>query len=30
MQEVKRIEIISDSVESHKIIKVLEKVGVLN
>ena len=30
MQSVKRIEIISDSVESHKIIKVLEKVGVLN
>ncbi len=30
MQPVKRIEIISDSVESHKIIKVLEKVGVLN
>ena len=30
MSEVKRIEIISDSVESHKIIQVLEKVGVLN
>ncbi len=30
MQAVKRIEIISDSVESHKIIKVLESVGVLN
>jgi len=30
MQAVKRIEIVSDSVESHKIIKVLEKVGVLN
>jgi nitrogen regulatory protein PII len=30
MQPVKRIEIISDSVESHKIIKVLESVGVLN
>ena len=30
MQVVKRIEIISDSVESHKIIKVLESVGVLN
>jgi len=30
MQSVKRIEIISDSVESHKIITVLEKVGVLN
>ncbi len=30
MQPVKRIEIISDSVESHKIIKVLENVGVLN
>ena len=30
MQAVKRIEIVSDSVESHKIINVLEKVGVLN
>jgi nitrogen regulatory protein PII len=30
MQAVKRIEIVSDSVESHKIIKVLESVGVLN
>jgi nitrogen regulatory protein PII len=30
MQAVKRIEIISDSVESHKIIKILESVGVLN
>lgn len=30
MQSVKRIEIISDSIESHKIIKVLESVGVLN
>ncbi|MFM7602451.1 MAG: P-II family nitrogen regulator [Pseudanabaena sp.] len=30
MQAVKRIEIVSDSVESHKIITVLEKVGVLN
>jgi nitrogen regulatory protein PII len=30
MQSVKRIEIVSDSVESHKIIKVLESVGVLN
>lgn len=30
MHAVKRIEIVSDSVESHKIIKVLESVGVLN
>ncbi|MDX2256600.1 MAG: P-II family nitrogen regulator [Pseudanabaenaceae cyanobacterium bins.39] len=30
MQNVKRIEIVSDSVESHKIIEVLESVGVLN
>ena len=30
MHAVKRIEIVSDSVESHKIIKVLENVGVLN
>jgi len=30
MQAVKRIEIVSDSVESHKIIKVLESVGVFN
>jgi len=30
MHAVKRIEIVSDSVESHKIIKVLEAVGVLN
>jgi nitrogen regulatory protein PII len=30
MHSVKRIEIVSDSVESHKIIKVLESVGVLN
>ncbi|MCY7332570.1 MAG: P-II family nitrogen regulator [Pseudanabaena sp. CAN_BIN31] len=30
MQPVKRIEIISDSVEFHKIIKVLENFGVLN
>jgi hypothetical protein len=30
MQAVKRIEIVSDSVESHKLIKVLESVGVLN
>jgi nitrogen regulatory protein PII len=30
MHSVKRIEIVSDSVESHKIIKVLETVGVLN
>lgn len=30
MHAVKRIEIVSDSVESHKIIKVLETVGVLN
>ena len=30
MQAVKRIEIISDSVEFHKIIKVLDSVGVLN
>jgi nitrogen regulatory protein PII len=30
MQAVKRIEIVSDSVESLKLIKVLERVGVLN
>lgn len=30
MQAVKRIEIVSDSVESLKLIKVLESVGVLN
>ena len=30
MQSIKRIEIVSDSVESHKIIQVLENVGVLN
>ncbi|MFM7887469.1 MAG: P-II family nitrogen regulator [Pseudanabaena sp.] len=30
MHAVKRIEIVSDSVESHKITKVLETVGVLN
>lgn len=30
MKAVKRIEIVSDSVESSKIVKVLESVGVLN
>ena len=30
MQAIKRIEIVSDSVESHKLIKVLEDVSVLN